>query len=176
MNNNNFNTNKRLIKLETENTAFNDCSFDMSDVRFEIGKNSYTAQIFGMIAIFGISFGSRILTRRIIANPDFNLSKMNMLFWGLIALLIIFVIVSFITQNRKPIIFVEGKILFYGGNDWTSDEISCVKCTKFFETIKVYSNGKKILSFSWERDNSELFIAWAKKCGIVFEDNRMKLF
>ena len=41
------------------------------------------------------------------------------------------------------------------------------------ETVAVYSAGKKILSFPWSMENSELFIAWVKKCGIVFEDNRI---
>jgi len=69
-----------------------------------------------------------------------------------------------------------GKKLFYNGNCWSSDEISHVKCTKWLERVEVYSSGKKVLTFPWEKDNSELFIAWVKKCGIKFEDNRIHLF
>ena len=76
----------------------------------------------------------------------------------------------------KPTISVSGKTVFYNGECWTSDEISCVKCTKWLERVEVYSNGKKVLTFPWELDNSELFIAWVNKCGIAFEDYRMKAF
>ncbi len=49
--------NKGVEKLALENTAFKNCKNDMSDVHFEIGKNSYTAKIFGAIVLFALFFG-----------------------------------------------------------------------------------------------------------------------
>ncbi|MCI6561734.1 MAG: hypothetical protein MR434_10110, partial [Ruminococcus sp.] len=71
MNNNQFKSvNKRLEKLAVENTAFNNCRQDMSDVNFEIGKSSYTAKIFGFIVLFAIFFGVRLIARQYVGNPD----------------------------------------------------------------------------------------------------------
>lgn len=167
-------SNKKPEKLATEKTAFKNCREDMSDVTFEIGKNSYSAKIFGAIAIFAVTFGAKIIIRRYVGNPDMSFSKGDILFWCGIALMIVLVIYTEIKERKRPPISVSCRTLFYNGEYWTSGEISCVKCTKWFERVEVYSNGKKILSFPWEMDNSELFIAWANKCGIVFEDYRMK--
>lgn len=165
--------NRRLQKLAAEKTAFNDCRADMSDVHFEIGKNSYSLKIFSTIAAMSVIIGGRIISRRMVGNPEYCMSAIDIAFWIFIALLVIYVIVSAILQSKKPTITVSEKTIFYNGNYWTSDEIDCVKCSKLLEIVTVYSNGKKILSFPWERDNSELFIAWTKKCGIIFEDNRI---
>ena len=165
--------NKKLEKLAKENTALKNCQPDMSDVSFEIGKSSYSVKIFGAIALFAIFFGIRIISRRYVGNPDMAFSIGDIIFWCFIVLISILVVVSMIHEKNKPTIFVSGKTVFYNGNCWKSDEISCVRCTKWFERIEVYSKGKKVLTFPWELDNSELFIAWVKKCGIVFEDYRM---
>jgi hypothetical protein len=174
--NNNYNQigNKKLEKLVAENTAFKNCREDMSDVSFEIGKSSYTAKIFGAIAFLAVFYGARILARRYVGNPDMTFSTGDILFWCFIGLIIILVIFTVFKENKRPSISVLGKTLFYNGDCWSSNEISCVKCTKWFERVEVYSGGKKVLTFPWEMDNSELFIAWVKKCGIAFEDNRMK--
>lgn len=175
---NNYNqfSNKKLEKLATEKTAFKNCREDMSDVNFEIGKSSYTAKIFGFIVLFAIFFGVRLIARQYVGNPDMTFSVGDIIFWCFIVLIGILVVVSMIHEKNKPTIFVSGKTVFYKGECWTCDEISCVKCTKWFERVEVYSNGKKVLSFPWELDNSELFIAWVNKCGIYFEDYRMKAF
>lgn len=165
--------NQRLAKLAAENTAFNNCRPDMSDVSFEIGKSSYSVKIFGAIVLFALFFGVRIIARRYVGNPDMKLSAGGIVFWCFIGLLLILVIFSIIKESKRPPISVSGKTLFYNGDRWSSDEISYVKCTKWFERVDVYSGEKKVLSFPWEMDNSELFIAWVNKCGIVFEDNRM---
>ena len=167
--------NKKLEKLATENTAFKNCQPDMSDVNFEIGKSSYTVKIFAAIAAFALVYGIRMLTRRYVGNPDMTFSIGDIIFWCFIGLIVILVAASAIRGNNKPTISVLGKTLFYNRDCWSSDEISRVKCTKWFERVEVYSGGKKVLSFPWEMDNSELFIAWVKKCRIVFEDNRMNL-
>lgn len=167
--------NKKLEKIAKENTAFKNCQPDMSDVNFEIGKSSYSVKIFGAIALFAIFFGIRIISRRYVGNLDMAFSIGDIIFWSFIGLIVILVVVTAIQERNKPTISVSGKTLFYNGDCWSSDEISRVKCTKWFERVEVYSGGKKVLSFPWEMDNSELFIAWFKKCGIVFEDNRMNL-
>lgn len=172
-NNQNQFGNKRLAKLELESTAFNNCRPDISDVSFEIGKSSYSVKIFGAIVLFALFFGVRIIARRYVGNPDMKLAAGDIVFWCFIGLLLILVIFSIIKESKRPPILVSGKTLFYNSDCWSSDEISYVKCTKWFERVDVYSGEKKVLSFPWEMDNSELFIAWVNKCGIVFEDNRM---
>lgn len=172
--NNNKLSNIKQQKLAKEKTALNSCRSDMSDVSFEIGKSSYTAKIFGAIVIYAMFFGIRIGTRRYIGNPDVKSSAGDVIFWCFIALIAVLVVMTSISEKNRPTISVSGKTLFYDDNCWTSEEISCVKCTKWFERVEVYSNGKKVLTFPWELDNSELFIAWVNKCGIVFDDKRMK--
>lgn len=167
---------KGFEKLALENTAFSNCREDMSDVNFEIGKTSYSAKIFLLIVLFALIFGARILLRRRAGNPDLEMSTGDILFWLFIGLIFVLSIIVAITQKNKPTISVLGKTVFFNGNCWISDEIACVKCTKWLNRVEAYSNGKKIVSFPWELDNSELFIAWAKKCGIVFEDNRIKRY
>lgn len=166
--------NKRLEKLALEQTGLDGCRADMSDVSFEIGKSSDTIKIFGAIIAFAVFFGARIIPRRMIGNPEYRFSAIDFAFWGFIGILTVCIIVGAIVQSRRPGISVSGKTIFSGGNCWTSDEISCVKCTRWLEILEVYSGGEKILSIPWELDNSELFIAWTNKCGILFEDNRMK--
>ena len=168
--------NKKIVKLALEKTAFKNSSSDMSDVNFEIGKSSYTAKLFGFIVLFAIFFGVRIIARCYVGNPDITFSIGDIVFWCCIGIIAILVIVTSIREKTKPTISVSGKTVFYNGDCWTSDEISCVKCTKWLERVEVYSNGKKVLTFPWELDNSELFIAWVNKCGIAFEDYRMKAF
>ena len=175
-NNQNQFGNKRLAKLAVENTGLNECRADMSDVSFEIGKSSYTAKLFGFIVLFAIFFGVRIIARRFVGNPDMTFSIGDIIFWCCIGIIAVLVIVTSIREKNKPTISVSGKTVFYNGDCLTSDEISCVKCTKWLERVEVYSNGKKVLTFPWELDNSELFIAWVNKCGIAFEDYRMKAF
>lgn len=115
----------------------------MSDVNFEIGKSSYTAKLFGFIVLFAIFFGVRIIARRYVGNPDMTFSIGDIVFWCFIGIIAVLVIVTSIHEKNKPTISVSGKTVFYNGDCWTSDEISCVKCTKWFERIEVYSNGKK---------------------------------
>lgn len=167
--------NKRLAKLAAENTALNSCCLDMSDVNFDIGKSSYSVKIFLAIVLFTVVFGGRILLRRHAGNPNYSISAKDIAFWAFIGFIFICTVVYAIIQSKKPSISVSGKTVFYNGNGWNSNDISCVKCSKWFEYIEVYSGGKKIISFPWEMDNSELFIAWVKKCGIAFEDDRMYL-
>ncbi|ADU23204.1 hypothetical protein [Ruminococcus albus] len=178
MNNNYKNqfVNIKQQKLDKERTAFSNCRLDMTDVSFEIGKSSYTAKLFGFIVLFAIFFGGRILARQYVGNPNMTFSVGDIIFWCCIGMIAILVIVTFIHEKNKPTISVLGKKIFYNGNCWTSDDISFVRCTKWFERVEVYSNGKKVLTFPWELDNSELFIAWVNKCGITFEDHRMKAF
>ena len=168
--------NLKQQKLAIEKSAFSDSKADMSDVSFEIGKSSYTAKLFGFIVLFAIFFGVRTIARRYVGNPNMTFSIGDIIFWCCIGMIAILVIVTFIREKNKPTISVLGKKLFYNGNCWTSDDISFVRCTKWFERVEVYSNGKKVLTFPWELDNSELFIAWVNKCGITFEDYRMKAF
>ena len=174
--NNNQIWNKKIEKLGAEKVAFKNCRTDMSDVNFEIGTSSYTAKLFGFIVLFAIFFGVRIIARQFVGNPDMTFSIGDIIFWCCIGIIAVLVIVTSIHEKNKPTISVSGKTVFYNGDCWTSDEISCVKCTKWFERVEVYSNGKKVLAFPWELDNSELFIAWVNKCGIVFDDKRMKSF
>ena len=168
--------NMKQQKLDKEKTAFNDCREDMSDVSFEIGNGSYTTKVFGMIVLFAFIFGGRIFARRMVGNPDMAFSAADKIFWICIIIVAVIVVVSLIREKNKPVISVSGKTLFYGGNCLSSSDISYVKCSKWLELIEVYSNGRKVLTFSWEQDNSELFIAWIKKCGVAFVDNRMKGF
>jgi hypothetical protein len=164
--------NARLTKLAKEKTAFNNCSDDMSDVKFELGKSCYSTKIFAMIVLYAVVFCGRIFLRRHIVNPNMEMPVSDIVFWIFIGVILLYVIISTIMQSRRKSISVNGKKLCYNGGCWTSDDISYVKCTKLLERIEVFSKGKKILSFSWELDNSELFIAWVKKCGIMFDDNR----
>lgn len=168
--------NKGFEKLARENTAFRDCRKDMSDVNFEIGKSSYTAKAFLVIVLAVPVFGGRILLRRYAGNPDRGMSTLDVFFWIFIGIILVLSIILAVAQKSKPTISVSGKTIFYNGSCWTSDEISCVKCSKWLERVEVYSNGKKVISFPWELDNSELLIAWAKKCGIRFDDKRIKRF
>ncbi len=165
--------NKRLEKLAVENTVFNNCRQDMSDVNFEIGNSSYLLKACGALVLLAVVFGGRFLIRRKAGNPEYTLSTIDILFWIFIGGILIYTIVATIMLKRKPTISVSGKMVFYNGNSWTCDEIECVKCSKFFERVNVYSNGRRIISFPWELDNAEMFIAWVKKCGIIFEDMRM---
>lgn len=123
--------NKKLEKLATEKTAFNNCCADMSDVSFEIGKSSYSVKIFGAIALFAIFFGIRTIARRYVGNPDTAFSTGDIIFWCFIGLIVILVVVSAIRGSNKPTISVSGKPLFYNGDCWSSDEISRVKCHSF---------------------------------------------
>ena len=166
--------NMRLTKLAAERTALNNSREDMSDVNFEIGKKSYSLKAFSAIVAFAVIFGVRIIPRRMIGNPDYTMSAIDKAFWLFIGCIFICIVVLGIIQKIKPSITVSGKTIFYNGNCWTSDEISCVKISNWLERVEVYSNGKKIISFAWEMDNSEKFIAWTKKCGIHFEDKRHK--
>lgn len=163
----------RKAKLALESTAFKNCRGDMSDISFEIGKSSPMLKAMGALVIFSAIFGSRFLLRRKIGNPDHSLSTIDILFWIFIIGILIFTVVCTFLLKNQPKISVVGKTLFYGENNWTSNEITCVKCSKFTETVSVHSLNNKVVSFAWERENSELFIAWAKKCGIEFEDNRI---
>lgn len=56
----------------------------------------------------------------------------------------VLVIIFMFREKNKPIISVSGKTIFYNGECWASDDISCVKCTKWLERVEVCSNGKKI--------------------------------
>lgn len=165
--------NIRLEKLHAEKTALNGCRSDLSDVNFEIGKNSYTAKVFGMIVLFAAVFGGRIFLRRMIGNPEAGLSAIDIGFWVLIGCILIFAVVSALTSRKRASITVSGKTVFSKGNCFTSDEISLVRVTRWLERVEVYVDGKKVIVFPWEMDHSETFIAWTRKCGIAFEDKRM---
>lgn len=164
---------QKLFKLAAEDTALNGCRGDLSDVQFEIKYPAGTYKIILAAAAFFGFFGIRLILRRSVGNPDFKLSALDIGFFVLLGLMVMLAVVSIILSKKKSNVTVAGKSVFYNGNSWTSDEISCVKCSKFLEHISVYSAGKKIFSFPWTMENAEIFIAWTKKCGIVFEDNRM---
>ena len=57
--------NKRFEKLALETTAFNNCHLDVSDVNFEIGKNSYSLKVAAMLAGMAVVIGGRILSGRV---------------------------------------------------------------------------------------------------------------
>lgn len=162
----------RKEKLDAEKTALRNCREDLSDVNFEIGKSSYTAKAFGAIVLFAVFFGGRIVLRRRIGNPEAGMSALDIGFWVFILLILVLAIASALTQRGRAGIRVAGKTVFCGGNCYTADEISLVKVTRWMERVEVYCDGKRVIRFPWELDNSELFIAWTKKCGIAFEDDR----
>ena len=130
MNNNQFKSvNKRLEKLAVENTAFNNCRQNMSDVNFEIGKSSYTAKIFGFIVLFAIFFGVRLIARQYVGNPDMTFSVGDIIFWCFIVLIGILVVVSMIHEKNKPSFTNDDslrKMLYLASNNiverWT---VSC---------------------------------------------------
>ena len=165
----------RSSKLALENTAWKHCRPDMSDVNFEIGKSSYTAKIFGAIVLLAASFGVRMLAKPYFEEESITLLAVDVIFWCFIALIAVLVSITIIHEKKRPTITVSGDTVFCDGKCWTSHEISRVRCTKWLERVEVYVNYKKVLYFPWEMDNSELFIAWVKRCGITFEDMRMKL-
>lgn len=164
--------NIRQEKLDAENTALNGCRSDLSDVNFTVGQSSYTAKVFGAIALFAIVFGGRVFLRRQIGNPEAGLSATDIGFWILVGCILVFAAISAMMSRKRSGITVSGKTVFSGGNCWTSDDISLVKITRWLERVEVYSDGKKVITFPWEYDRSEVFIAWVKKCGIALEDKR----
>ena len=164
----------REEKLAAENTVLNDCKSDMSDVNFEITENYNSIKLFGFVILFALFWGGRIGLRRIAGNPDYTMSSIDKAFWIFIVCLIIYMIIYAVSKKFSKPITIAGRTVFYNGNCWTSDDISEVECTALSYQIKVYSNGKKVLSFPWERDNSEMFIAWVRKCGINFTDKRKR--
>ena len=93
--------NLKQQKLAKERTAFNKCRADMSDVNFEIGKNSYTAKLFGFIVLFAIFFGVRIIARRFVGNPDMTFSIGDIIFWCCIGIIAVLVIVTSIREKNK---------------------------------------------------------------------------
>ena len=93
--------NLKQQKLAKERTAFNKCRADMSDVSFEIGKNSYTAKLFGFIVLFAIFFGVRIIARRFVGNPDMTFSIGDIIFWCCIGIIAVLVIVTSLREKNK---------------------------------------------------------------------------
>lgn len=162
----------RKEKLDAEKTAFRNCREDFSDVSFEIGKSSYTAKAFGAIVLFAVFFGGRIILRRRVGNPEAGTSAVDIGFWVLIAVILVVAVASALMQRVRAGISVSGKTVFCGGNCFTSDEISKVRITRWMERVEIYADGKRVIKFPWELDNSELFIAWARRCGITIEDRR----
>ncbi len=175
MSNNKNQPKTREEKLAAENTALNDCMLDMSDVNFEITENYNSIKLFGFVILFALFWIGRIGLRRIVGNPDYTTSAIDKAFGIFIVCLIFFIVVYAVVKKFSKPITVAGKKIFYNGNCWTSDDISEVECAALSYQIKVYSNGRKVLSFPWERDNSEMFIAWVRKCGINFVDKRKDL-
>lgn len=78
---NNYQTgNIKLEKLAKENSAFQTCQPDMSDVNFEIGKSSSTVKIFAAIAAFALIYGIRFFLRRYVGNPNGSMSAGDIVF------------------------------------------------------------------------------------------------
>lgn len=62
--------NIKLEKLAKENSAFQNCQPDMSDVNFEIGKSSSTVKIFAAIAAFALIYGIRFFLTPLCRKPE----------------------------------------------------------------------------------------------------------
>ena len=119
---NNYQTgNIKLEKLAKENSAFQNCQPDMSDVNFEIGKSSSTVKIFAAIAAFALIYGIRFFLRRYVGNPNGAMSAGDIVFWCFIGLIIVLVVVTTVKEKNSPTISVMCKQLFYTGNCWSSD-------------------------------------------------------
>lgn len=163
----------RNEKRQLEYTALH--GVKLSDVQFTLKNSTAAAQICGMLVGAGVLYGGRFFLKKRIIHPDAGMSVTDILFWILMALLLICGIASLLLSGKQTGISVSGNTLYCGGSSWTSDEITRAKCTKWMEQISLYAGNKRILSVSWSMDNAELLIAWINKCGIPFEDNRMEL-
>ncbi len=156
---------KKSARLAAENTALDGCREDMSDVCFKVGGSASLNTLKWAVPL--IAFPAlRILLRRGGETRGADIILMVM-----IAFLTIAVAAAAYVSKKKGFITVSGKTVSYNGNCWTDSDISYVVCSSF-GCIEVYADEKKILSFLWETDNAELFIAWVKKCGIAFVDKR----
>ncbi len=156
---------KKSARLAAENTALDGCREDMSDVYFKVGGSASLNTLKWSVLL--IAFPAfRIWLR---SGEETRSTDMALMF--VIAVLTIAVTAAAYISKKKGFITVSGKTVSYNGNCWTDSDISYVICSSF-GCIQVYSAEEKILSFLWETDNSELFIAWVKKCGIAFVDKR----
>ena len=164
---------KNLQKLSLEKTAFEYTRPDMSDVNFEVGGGSASAGIMLLYIPIVLLLGSRIAIKHFLIGHG-SVSALDIALWVLMAVMTFFSVTYYLVTKYKSKVKVSGKTVSYKGKTWSSDEIDIVKCTRM-SVVKAYSAGKKIISFSWDTNNSELFIAWTKRCGIVFEDKRIIL-
>ncbi len=163
---------KGFEKLANEKNAF--AGRDLADISFEIGRGGYGAYAFLLIAAFAVLFGGRFLARRGIGGAA--LSVGDFLFWLFIAAVVIAALLSLLLKRKKTGISVMGGTIFCDGNCYPPEEVTRVRCTRWLERVEVFAGKKKILSAEWNRDNAELLIAWARRCGIPFEDKRFKRF
>ena len=163
-------------KLDAEKTAFRNCRSDLSDISFEITQSTAEAKVFGAILLFAVPIGGRIMLRRMAGSPDGGMSAIDIGFWILMGCIALVTVIFAVAGRMQSGVSVSGKTVFYKGNCWSSDEISLIRCTKWLEHVEVYADGKKVISFPWSMEHSELLIAWARVCGIKFEDKRMHMF
>lgn len=169
----NYLNNRKQQKLEAEKTAFSNCKEDLSDVLFEVGGHDASGKATLCILGFVLLFAARFIVKYTFDDLSEMAGALNFVFIVIIVCLAIFGVWFFVT-DRKPPILVNGKSVKQGDKIWTNKDISHVECTSL-NKIKVHSRGKVIFSFSWEVEDSELFLAWARKCGIVILDKRIRL-
>lgn len=163
---------RKQQRLAAEKTAFANCNEDMSDVNFQVqGSADSTKAVFpiiGAIALFAAFFVIRI------AHGDSKEIKSGLIFvFGVIAVLLVICGVYMFVTSKHPVVSVRGKTVTCNGKSWTNTDFSHIECTAMGK-VKVHSKGKVVLSFQWENEGAELFIAWARKLGIVLLDKRMK--
>lgn len=160
----------RQAKLQTEKTAFANCKEDMSDVSFEVKGSADSVK--AMLPLLGsfLLFVAYFIIKYSRGDSEEMASGFTFVF-GVLAITFIIVSIAMFVTGKKPPVIVRGKTLSVGDLSLTSDMISHVECTALNQ-IKVHSKGKKVCVFSWNEDNGELFMAWARKCKIVILDKR----
>lgn len=156
-------------RLMLEDTALDGCREDLSDVSFEIGRGSATQNFTAPVCALVVIIAIRSIIRQM-ATGGLRITGVIILVLSL--LFAAFTVFSIINSKRSGKIKVTGKTVSCGNKCWNSSDIARVECTSLSQ-IKVYSYDKKIFSFSWDKPNAEVFIAWVKKCWIQLDDNRI---
>lgn len=156
-------------KQITERNAFSDTEID--DISFTVGR--WNAHITGFFMIAGAAVlmcGWHLLEHLFVHNVRDTSWDATITRIAIIVLISICVLLT-VYQLIRPKMHVRGTGFTCRGELCGFSEIDKLHITAG-NSVQVYVNGKKLVSYSWYETNAEKLIAWARKCSVRIEDER----
>ena len=159
----------RQAKLEREENAFRDTKLE--DIEFVAGVRRMIVPAVCSLSGIVVMFCGKNLLEQLFVHKERDHSADGTVERVLIVIALVACITALLWQLLRPKIGVSGREFYYRKVWHDAHEIEELHITRSGR-VQIILQRKKLCSYAWDEENTELLIAWARKCGVQVRDDR----